>query len=249
MDPKYLQPLGFRGLYVLSARVFRADPLPQPGEEHGLTTGDLEAHIDTAVLYRNLNFFRSLLYLPQGWACWVTGVAWGVWLIGAIVLVHLALALAESYREVLAKSLLSGAMVGPTSTHPCAATPQPPGPYFRPLPFESARLYKTLGVPQYGSFTVWVMTSVGNRRPDFLASPDSRSILEFEQTTCTSELVHLGLFASMATATVATVQAGILGPLVWSCVMAWGDLYLVFLQRYHRVRLAPLLRRARRNLA
>lgn len=245
MDPKYLEPLGLRALYVLTVRIFGGTPLPRPGGSCRLTTGDLEKSIETGVLYRNLNLCRALLYTPQGWACWVKGVTWGLWVIGAWALIHILLALAECYRIPLAKALLPHAETGPAQKPEPIGQATPPGWFFRPWPMESVGLYKALGLDQYGAFVIWVMTSVGTKRPDFLDAPDRKSLAQFEMSTRASEVVHLVLFAAMAAATVAAFRAGIVGPAVWSCVMAWGDLNLALLQRYHRVRAWPLLKRAR----
>lgn len=245
MDPKYLEPLGLRALHVATSRAFGDEPLPRKGTRHNHTTGDLQRQIENGSLYRNLNFARVLVYVPQLWACWGTGVVWGVWLISSWLLVHFVLTLAELYRVAAAKALVPGAEEGPARPIAPIARASEPGWYFRPWPFETVKFYRALGQEQYGTFIIWIMTTVGRKRPEFLEAPDRRSLAQFEMTTRTSEIVHLVLFSSMAGVMVATFQAGVFGPAAWSCVVTWGDFNLVLLQRYHRVRAWPLLKRAR----
>lgn len=78
---------------------------------------------------------------------------------------------------------------------------------------------------------------------EFIAKPNRSQIVAFEQGTRVSELVHWLSALSVLPLVVVSFQAGPLGIKVWSCVIIWGDVMLALLQRYHRARVWPLMKR------
>lgn len=127
--------------------------------------------------------------------------------------------------------------------------------YFAPKRFESEKFWDRIGVHSFRLFVFWLTrlaesisdSEAAQHAPNQLKSTDVRQLDKFERETRTSETVHLiGILEHLPFALV-FLQKLYWPGLIYLLGMAYLNLYAIFLQRHHRVRLFKLLmRRAKR---
>jgi hypothetical protein len=118
-------------------------------------------------------------------------------------------------------------------------------PFFRPRPFESEAFYRALGVEHFRRFVVWLMRTLARDEVAFVPPGGTSAAVGYERQTRMSETLHWVLAAITVPLLPATWTAGGGAPFVWTVVIVWGDVMLALLQRYQRLRLWPIVVRAR----
>lgn len=248
MGPRLLEGLGLRGLHVAASRVLGLEPIPKDGPgEVGRRSWDAAAR--EARLFCRLNFGRALLYVPHLWAASAAGVGWARAYTATMMAFHGALALGEAYRAAQARALMA------TASEEGRPAPAPRAGadlaywFFRPKAFESERLYRLMGVEAFRRFVVWLMRSLTPGSLEFIPSGGASAVVAYERQTRASEAVHWLLGLLVLPIIVGAWQSGGGLPFAWSLVILWGDAMLALLQRYQRLRLWPVVARARERAA
>lgn len=203
-----------------------------------------------------VNAMCALIYFGLVLICWFgnfPGLAFFAMLITAH---HLLIVPIERYK----RSLLEDWMEHPESLTDGPADLDPPYLrtrkelvhwYFRPFGFESEKFYDRIGVHSYRVYVYWLTGLIESgaseeakaQAPNQIKNPSIEQLDEFEKGTRTSETVHLiGILEHLPFAWAFLAKPYWLG-LAAMLGIAYLNVYAIFLQRQHRVRLFKLLLR------
>lgn len=240
------EALGIRALYVMVAKLVHEDLLPPArGQVGNWTKEHLETIRAGTYYFAAANVARSVCYVPQAIAFTLAHYWPGQLYVGLIWAAHGLLVVVESYKRVLCDQWLPVAELEEAQPTPLPAE-TPPG-LFRLRKFETERFYRRIGLEAFRQFVTWMMSALtyglSGRRMVYIAQPSRHLAVAFERATRVSETVHLCSALSVAPLVVLSWIGAPLGVAIWSTVIVWGDLMLALLQRYHRSRVWPVIRR------
>ncbi len=248
--------IGIRWVDGLLSRVFGEMPLDryEPGDT--LSREYLLNKMLRGQYSEVVNAMCFCIYVGLAVVCWIPGHL-GLTIFALLIAGHHFLIVPiERYKRALAQEWLR---------HPEALTDEPADvelpylrtakelqhPYFRPLKFESEKFYDRIGVHSYRVFVFW-LTDLAKSiaedgaeefAPNSLRSTKIEQLDKFEKETRTSETVHLlGILEHLPFAIVFLSQVYWVG-IVYLLGIAYLNVYAIFLQRQHRVRLFKLLLR------
>lgn len=248
--------MGIRWVDQRLSAMFGEAPLPRysPGSE--LPKALLQRTLLRGQYSEIVNFICALIYVGLVVVCLWPGYL-GLAVFAALIgLHHLLILPIERYKR---------ALVGEWLEHPEALTDGPADLdppylrtrkelvhwYFRPLSFESVELYDRIGIHSYRLFVFWMTNMVESfadeearvHAPNQIKNPSIEQLDQFERGTRTSETVHLlGILEHLPFAIVFLNKLYWVG-LVYMLGIAYLNIYAIFLQRQHRVRLFKLLLR------
>ncbi len=255
--------LGIRWIDAKLSAVFGELPLTRytPGES--LPWAFLTRKLLRGQYSEIVNGMCALIYIGLVLVCLWAGFIGLAAFAGLITVHHLLILPIERYKRALAEEWLS---------HPEALNDGPADAevpylrtvvelkhwYFRPFSFESEKFYDRIGVGSYRVFVFWLTGMVESfadeesrqHAPNQIKNPGIEQLDQFELGTRTSETVHLiGILEHLPFALVFIQKSYWLG-IVYMLGIAYLNMYAIFLQRQHRVRLFKvLLRRAQKQQA
>lgn len=246
MRAQRFESLGARPVYRVVASIVREPLLPGTTDVLGdWTIQQLEAVSGKAQYFAAANLARAACYIPQAIAFGL-GRYWpGLGYVLLIWALHLCLVFVEAYKRSLVAFWSETAPDRETPDCPPEAE-RPPAP-FRLYGFETERFYRMLGLEWFRRFSTWVMSTLtygwNSERMTFIAQPSRQQVIAFERETRVSEAVHWASAISVAPLVVFSWLGSPLGIAVWSSVIVLGDVLLALLQRYHRSRVWPIIKR------
>jgi hypothetical protein len=252
MRAKTYESLGVRPAYLLAARIAGERPLPASGvAPAGLSAQDLEDALKASRYFESANIAWGLLYVPHVWFFWEAhrgALAYTLGLMG----LHAACVVVERYKRALCREILARPEWLSQESRP--KLPEFQGPrasdvFFNPKRFESERFFLMIGMGPFRKFVQWVVTTLTNGLKkgtvESLPAPTRANALEFERKTRVAEAVHwFGVALNLPLVALSWVS-GSPGLTVWSAVITLGDSGLAVLQRWHRVRLWPVVSKIR----
>ncbi|MGV3615496.1 MAG: hypothetical protein ACO1SV_09205 [Fimbriimonas sp.] len=227
-----LERLGIRRVSDAMAHAFGDDPLPARDaspDAHAWSVDRLRTTFETARYYAWANFLRGLLYIPllgplaRADSPWVI-LAWG--LIGF----HALCVFVELHRHNLLRSL-------PPSNHP--VTPPPKvrvgelkySRWFEPKRWETLKGYRAIGQERFRQVVREYDRKTRGAEPAMAAN---LAVMELDSRI--AESMHWAAAALNVPFVLALLKAD--SPWVYLALAILSlDLYLVGLQRYHRVRI------------
>lgn len=173
----------------------------------------------------------------------------------ALMLFHAMCILAENHKLAVANHLME---TGQFSTiepipEPRGVDEMPPmNRYFMPKRFESPRLYKLMGLDALRKVVNWYIDLTQLTREERAAGkkakqmPSTRAgMLDYETETRQAEIMHGVAGAINLIPLGALCYAGEWALVAYVSIIILLDLYLVLLQRFHRVRIYAALSRRR----
>lgn len=246
MRAQRFESLGARPFYGAVAKIVREPLLPSTTDPLGeWTASKLDATKTKARYFGAANFARAACYIPQAIAFWI-GHYWpGLTYVLVIWALHLILVYVEAYKRSLAEHWLDSAPDREDDTPPPSAE-RPPKP-FHLYPFETEAFYRRIGLEWFRLFSTWVMSTLtygwNSERMTFITQPSRQQVIAFERETRVSEAVHWISALSVAPLVVFSWLGSPLGVALWSSVIVLGDVLLALLQRYHRSRVWPIIKR------
>ncbi len=246
MLAQWFEALGVRGLYLIVSRLVREDPLPSTrGSVPDLSQQAVSDTRKASLYFSSANIARMLCYVPQAIAFGLSGYRPGLVTVTVIAVMHVLLVVVEAYKRALCDHWILKLPDREGHTPPPPLT-RPRGP-FRLRTFESERFYRLIGMEFFRKFVTWVMSVLthgpGGKRMTFISNPGRSQAVAFEHATRVSETVHWCSAATVAPLVVFSWIGAPLGVAVWSTVIIWGDVMLALLQRFHRVRVWPLIQK------
>jgi hypothetical protein len=227
-----LERIGIRRVSDAMAHAFGDDPLPRVTagpDEHGWSVDRLRTTHETARYYAWANFLRGLLYVP------LIGPlmrADSPWFVVAIVLIafHVVCLGVELHRHNLLRIL-------PPSAHPVTPPPKvrvgelPYNRWFEPKKWESLKGYRAIGLERFRQIVKEYDRKTRGAEPAMAAN---LAVMELDSRI--AESMHWSGAALNLPFFLALWRAD--SPWVYlSGAILFLDLYLVGLQRYHRVRI------------
>lgn len=247
-----LRALGAERLNGWFRVMFGGEALPMAGADpasHDWSEDQLLELRRSARYYFWGNFLRFLWYIPllpvlMNMGSSVAGVVLGLIFWYAAVVLH------EIYRYSLSWA------VAPSTTNTELGLPEYPGPprgYFLPNPFETPKFYERMGfalvrriVAQYTRITRRGRGEKGECKQSFIGNGSPGELAAFEVTTRTSEAVHLIAGSLNIPIILVLLPTGSFWALYSMPILAL-DIVMALLQRYHRVRVIPILARMQRR--
>lgn len=227
-----LEAAGIRKVSDLMARAFGDDPLPRRDAdqtEHSWSSSRLRTTSETARYYAFANFFRGLLYVPLLSPLRQTGTPW-IALLYFLLVFHTICIFVELHRHNLLRIL------------PPSETPKNPPPkvkvgelkysaWFEPKKWETSRRYQMIGLERIRQIVREYDRRTRGAEPAMAAN---LAVMELDSRI--AESMHWAAAAFNVPFLLVLRNAHSM----WVWLAAWillMDLYLVLLQRYHRVRI------------
>lgn len=246
MRAQWFEALGIRPVYLLVAKIVCERILPRTDQQLGdWTQPELEVARQTTRYFSAANLARAACYLPQlaafVWVKYWPGFAYVL----ALFAMHGLLVLVEYYKSALClywKGLASQDEIKRPEPDP----EMPPG-WYRLARFENETFYRRIGLEAFRLFVTWVMSTLtygfSGKKMRFIPLPNRSLAVAFERSTRVSETVHWWSGISMLPLVVLSWFGAPLGIAIWSTVIVFGDVLLALLQRYHRARVWPVVKR------
>lgn len=258
-DGIFFRLTGIQKLYEAVARLFNEEPLGPPSRLSSLENlhfghADFERMLMASRYYDLANVCKALLYLPAVIAAFVLGVplaaGWGA----TLLTMHYLMVSIERYKRVLCVVYLP---LVPPDYVPVPRVVRPPREasafanfFFGPWRWESAKLYRALGVEVMQRFVqfcanltrVEAKNRVEGEKFRFIDQAKRQSLTEFLGSTRTSEGIHLIALGLNLPLLIPFIMSGHKGWSVYVGFIILFDLYCVFLQRYNRVRMHRIRR-------
>lgn len=246
MRVKLFEALGARALYAAVAWIVREPVLPHSRAEAPPAIDQptmLEIKRESRY-FAAANIARAACYLPHFVAFLAGHYRAGlVYVVGLFVL-HGVMYTVEVYKTALCDFWYPRL---PAKLEPKKVEPTPPTGWFHLLSFETERFYRLIGMEAFRRFVTWMMSTLtfgfSGKKVDFIPAPKRSHTVVFEQETRVSETVHLISALTIAPLVWFSWAGAPWGVGLWSTVVVFGDLGLGLLQRYHRVRVWPVLQR------
>lgn len=248
---KWMEAIGIRTVFKLapSARIELQLPLAEAAPSAmGWNPNVIADKREQSRYFAYANFTRFLFHLPVLVFFAKVHTWWAFVLFSTFCVWHLLLVAMEIYKSGIYDLL----------PHDADAK-EPPGVEFRPNPwgdgiflpkrFESERFYERLGILPFQSFVLWYMHIARltkqqrkeGRKIDFVTHVSYSELSRFEAGTRVGELVHIiFILFDLIPLTLVFVHKQHLW-LPYMLFQVWGDTGLVLLQRYHRVRVWPMI--------
>lgn len=243
---RFYEAIGIRRFYLWISSLGDAETLPD-SRHAGPVAGYLIKSVrNDARYYEVANFVRLLMVLPPATYLFMLQ-AWFSFALLAHMSVYLFMSiLTERYKRALTETLEAD----DTVERPEDPNPQMPRKHiwFLPKKWEKREFYRFLGMEWAQGRTVAFVkkaraTDDPREQIEHFEHPSLTELVRFEKGTRAAEFVHLtGFVYSLPPAYSFIVHQ----QWIWAfymLVIAWGDLWLSLLQRYHRVRTMILLRR------
>lgn len=246
MRANQFEALGARRVYAFVAGLVHEPLLPATNGAVGAwSQGQLRDLIQKAQYFSAANLCRSACYIPQAIAFCLVKYWPGLTYVVAIWSCHLLLVYVEAYKRALSRYWMDKATpIEPEPERPKAEIP--PGIY-RLRKFETETFYRWLGLEFFrvvSTNAINLMTfGFSGKERVYIAKPSRQLAITFERETRMSEAVHLGSAVTIAPLVVFSWLGAPLGIALWSTFIIWGDVWLALLQRYHRVRVWPVIQR------
>jgi len=246
MRAEQYEVLGVRRLYSLVAGWVHEPTLPSTSEDVGSWAQcQLQDALQKTHYFTMANLARAALYVPQAIAFGMTEYWPGLVYVTVTWIAHLILVVVERYKKSLALHWMP--LASPIDPKPERPIPEWPSGIFKLRKFETEKFYKGIGIELFRSFSTWAMSTMSygftGQRMTYIAQPSRKQALAFERATRVSEAVHIGSAISVAPLVVFSWLGAPLGIAIWSTVIVYGDVMLALLQRYHRVRVWPVIKR------
>lgn len=259
---RFFELIGIRGFYRMMSRMAGEAMLP-PSTSSDLSRWDeerIEEVRDGARYFRTANFFRAIMYIFPFFAVLKelqeTNLAWIT--IGTIVFVvcfHALCITLETYKMLL--SNLHESKLPPDDTRDLLEPDMAPdirrSPkmhwYFSPKFYETENFYRAIGMPTFKNWvTNYIEATKFDREQKKLGKKNvfvkGRSVDDaktFIRDTRVAETIHIAAFFI----NFPLILEGIIlrrYTVVWFVLpVVLLDAYLILLQRYHRLRIWPLL--------
>ena len=246
MRAKSFEAIGVRPLYLFVAGLVRERVLPPTqGELGDWTQPELVEASQTTNYFAAANFARAACYFPHflafAWIRYWPGFAYVLILFA----MHGLLIVVEHYKRALCAMWMPSAPAL-EGKKPEPEPEAPPG-WFRLRRFENESFYRHIGLEYFRLFVTWVMSTLtygfSGKKMRFIPEPNRSLAVAFERSTRVSETVHWWSALSVSPLVVFSWYKAPLGIAVWSTVIVFGDVLLALLQRYHRARVWPVLKR------
>lgn len=227
-----LESLGIRRVSNFFARAFGDDILPPADADpanHTWSVDRLRTTSETARYYAWANIIRAIVYVPllNPLRTYDSRVAYPI--LVALLMFHGLCILVEVHRHNLLRTL-------PPSIAPVRPKPKvkvgdlAPHPFFEPKPWETLSFYKSIGLEYVRQFVRVYDRKTRGAEPAMAAN---LAVMELDSRT--AEAMHWAAALLNIPFVVALFQAH--SPWIWlGGTILLGDLYLMLLQRYHRVR-------------
>ncbi|MBS1715585.1 MAG: hypothetical protein JST30_14750 [Armatimonadetes bacterium] len=246
MRVKFYEALGVRALYAAVAWIVREPTLP-PSSGAPPTSVDKPKMAEIrreSRYFAAANLARAACYVPHFVAFLVWPYKAGlVYVIGLFVL-HGIMFAVENYKTALCDTWAPHL---PDKLEPKKIAPTWPTGWFALMSFETERFYRLIGMEAFRRFVTYMMNMLtfgfSGKKVDFIPAPKRSHTVVFELETRVSETVHFFSALTIGPLVWFSWAAAPLGVSLWSTVVVFGDLGLALLQRYHRVRVWPVLRR------
>jgi hypothetical protein len=236
-----MERIGIRGFYQLLAPTERRLPTVNEILRGATVREDIFDKNRNELRYFILaNLVRIGLYLPVGYGLWQLGAqtAFGLWIV--VNMIHLLSLLSEVYKRYLLRMVERRRQIFRQAERPSP----PPEPvtrgYFSPKLPETIDNYRRIGMERWRKIVVRFVERLSTGPVNDLST--RRGLLEFQHVTIVSEKVHL---------VAGTISVLLVVPFfryqdwpfaAYGAFLVLLDLYLVLLQRYHRVRIWNALR-------
>lgn len=246
MRAESFEALGVRSLYLLVARLVHERLLPSTSEEIGdWTQPELDEALQTTRYFSAANVARAACYVPHFIAFLVIRYWPGFIYVVLLFLLHALLVIVEHYKRALCARWKPFAPAEEVK-HPEPEPEVPPG-WFRLAKVETELFYRRTGLEAFRLFVTWVMSTLtygfSGKKMRFIPEPNRTLVVAFERATRVSEAVHWWSGVSVLPLVLFSWYKAPLGVAIWSTVVVWGDVMLALLQRYHRARVWPVLKR------
>ena len=254
---KVLESIGVRRLYLFIAGSVQEPVLPTVAgapTTKGWDEEQLEERLSGSRYFRNANLIRAALHVPVIVFGALHGYESLISVFAALALGHLLLALVESYKSGIVRMM-------PPDEDGVEVSEFVPANFgerwFAPKRWETDRLYGIIGIKPFQALTTFLIKHIwltkderkAGKQVEYLRSMSPTKILRFENATRVGEMVHLSMGAIDAVPLILAIWLGAhpawIAYFVW---IFWGDTWLGFLQRYHRLRVWKLVERSRRKL-
>lgn len=265
--------LGFRILYRFLTSAFEEPCLPDcdtlQAEELPTILPVERATLQNTARSTRYHEMVNLLYSTATLPLVLLAIlSWHFWLClyaSLLFLVHLLCAIQERYKRALcllalrrpASDFLAVAPPAPKMTQKSSEKPLDRWGerWFTPFRFETLRLYHLLGVEWFRKRVLEITNQTildadqrrGGERTHFVGGTTSAHLRAYAQQTRVSEMIHLTGVLLHLPFLWYFAQERLLSASAYVLVLNGGNLWCALLQRYHRLRIAPLLRRHSRQ--
>lgn len=255
---RLLELIGVRHLSLFSARLFNQPHPPKVRQAKTFakwSRGDLIAFRQDARFTLIANFIRAALTFPLVLATGQYGSSWVYTVTLGVFVLHILIVLAEGYRLSLAREIERHAtdLAATSSGRQSQAITFKTRGYFRPRQFEKF-YYRILGLEAFRRIVVHFIETTKLSRQDkakgeevhFVDHAGRPELYHFEASTRMAEAIHL-ICALWDFPALALLVAARSPWLVFAAFLFVLDLYLVLLQRYHRVRVWAIINTERNH--
>ena len=251
MRAEQYEALGVRRVYAQVAGWVHEPLLPATRDVVGSWAQiQLKEAIQKTHYFTVANLARAALYIPQAIAFGMAKYWQGLLYVALTWAAHLLLVVVERYKKALALHWMS--LATPVEPKPERPIPEWPSGIYRLRKFESEKFYKRIGIELFRSFSTWAISTMTygftGQKMTYISQPSRKQALAFERATRVSEAVHIGSAISVAPLVVFSWIGAPLGIAIWSTIIVYGDVMLALLQRYHRVRVWPVIEKMLRRL-
>ncbi len=254
---RFLELVGVRALYLFICASVQEPTLPSVGSA-GATKGwsaeQLYERRSGSRYFAGANLIRTVLHLPVIAYGTIHGYKWVTLLFSFFAICHLLLTIVESYKSGIVDLIPEdekGSEIDKFVPANFAAW------WFAPKRWESEEFYHRIGIKPFQWMTtaiikyIWLTKEERKQgvKVEYLRSMNPTQVLRFEVSTRVGEMVHMamGLMDGIPLVLAITTKSG-WGWVLYFAWIFWGDTWLGFLQRYHRLRVWKLVVRCRKKL-
>lgn len=251
------EALGIRALYVFTANAVQEPVLPDSKSApstSGWSQEQLAERRSGSRYFGWANVLRTFLHLPVI----VFGVTEGFWVVtvvfSVLALGHILLGLVESYKTGIVQLI-------PVDPNKSSIDTFVPADFFhnwfRPKPWESEALYHLIGIKFFQYLTTLVISFTrltreerkSGAKVEYLGKMTPTQVLRFEISTRVGEMVHgvMGVIDAVPLALAILYKSG-WGWVLYLAWIWWGDIWLGFLQRFHRLRVWKFVLKCRERV-
>lgn len=246
MRVKLYEALGARALYSAVAWIVREPAMPSSrmGTPPAIDRPTMAEIRRESRYFAAANLARAACYGPHFIAFLLWPYRPGLAYVIGLFVLHGIMFTVETYKTALCDYWYSQL---PERLEPKIVEATRPTGWFNLLSFETERFYRLIGMEAFRRFVTWVMSTLtfgfSGRKVSFIPAPKRSHTVVFEQETRVSETVHLISALTIAPLVWFSWIGAPLGVSLWTSVVVFGDVGLGLLQRYHRVRVWPVLQR------
>lgn len=235
--------IGGRAAHRMISRAF-GQPFYDAVGAPAHTQKRLGDELEMARYYFWANLIRGAIYIPVLIGLQGTGHLVSLGAMYGLVAFHAICVAAELYKLGAIRRLLAGGRFASAELARTDPLPAPaPHPYFTPKRFETERAYRLLGleiVRKLVNFYIdHTQLTPEQRRAGKKAQqmePTRNGVVKYETTTRQAETMHLLAASFNLAPLISFLVLGKAKFAVWVGFILFVDVYLVLLQRYHRVR-------------